>query len=332
MRPLARDGRCTASRGTATGQLGAFACWAEDTDPSPLALARRVFAGLTASADGTPLLLFVDDAHLLDDLSALIVLAVVVSPTTSVGLIVDPCPRLASATARPKGLSTVDQDGPGTEGILMPTCVEGHESAATDYCDVCGAPIGAPAAPSTPSDPESEACPACGMPVSGRFCEACGHASALPAPAAPPTVVSAAGPAVAEPPAAWLVVVAADREFYERVLARDGPDTVDFPQHHPSRRIALRGNEILIGRAKPEQGVEPGIDLGLHPADRGVSSQHAVLRVGDAGLTITDIGSTNGTSHNGSEELLANGTEVPLADGDRIHVGAFTTITVVRQG
>jgi hypothetical protein len=169
------------------------------------------------------------------------------------------------------------------------------------------------------------------MPSSGRFCEACGHDSALPAPAERPAV-STSEPAVAEPAASWVAVVAADREFYERVLARDGPDTVDFPQFFPSRRIALQGKEILIGRAKPEQGVEPGIDLGLHPVDRGVSSQHAVLRIGDAGLTITDIGSTNGTSLNGSEELLANGTEVPLADGDRIHLGAWTTITVVRQG
>ena len=218
----------------------------------------------------------------------------------------------------------------------MPTCVDGHESTATDYCDVCGAPIGSTAAPTVSptaeSASESKACPACGMPVSGRFCEACGHDSALPAPAEQRPAVSSTGPAVTDPPAAWVAVVAADREFHERVLARDGPDTVDFPQFFPPRRIALRGREILIGRAKPEQGVEPGIDLGLHPVDRGVSSQHAVLRISDEGLTITDIGSTNGTSLNGSETLLANGTEVPLADGDRIHLGAWTTITVVRQG
>lgn len=62
--------------GTASGRtvtLGAFARWVEDTDPSPVAMARKVFAGLTAEADGAPLLLFVDDAHLLDDLSALVV-------------------------------------------------------------------------------------------------------------------------------------------------------------------------------------------------------------------------------------------------------------------
>jgi len=62
--------------GTATGRavtLGAFARWADTTDASPLALAQKVIAGLAAEADGTKLLVLVDDAHVLDDMSALIV-------------------------------------------------------------------------------------------------------------------------------------------------------------------------------------------------------------------------------------------------------------------
>lgn len=73
--------------GTATGRpvtLGAFARWADDTDTSPLALARKVFSGLTAGTDGAPLLVFVDDAHLLDDLSALIVHQLVLQDVASV--------------------------------------------------------------------------------------------------------------------------------------------------------------------------------------------------------------------------------------------------------
>lgn len=208
----------------------------------------------------------------------------------------------------------------------MPICVEGHVSAAGDYCDVCGSPIEANSAtPSgAPPAPEAKACPACGMPVTGRFCEACGHDSALPAPAAPRPSEQAA-PASTE----WTVVVAADREFYERVLAREGPDSVEFPQFYPERRIALHGNTAVIGRGNPDQGIEPEINLGIHPVDRGVSTQHAVLRIRESGLTITDLGSTNGTSLNGSDDLLGNGQETPLVDGDRIHVGAWTTITVV---
>jgi hypothetical protein len=211
----------------------------------------------------------------------------------------------------------------------MHTCVEGHTSAADDYCDVCGAPIETSGAqPDSPPAAEAKACPACGMPVTGRFCEACGHDTALPEPAAGPQAPDAQAPG---PQAAkWTAVVNADREFYQRVLARGGPDTVAFPQYFPERRIALHRDTALIGRHNPEQGVEPEIDLGIRPADRGVSTQHAVLRVRDDVLTITDLGSTNGTSLNDSEDFLPNGVETPLTDGDRIHVGAWTTITVVQ--
>jgi DNA-binding CsgD family transcriptional regulator len=60
---------------TATGQavtLGAFARWVDDVSAPPLALVRQVFAALTATARGGRLLLFVDDVHLLDDLSAFV--------------------------------------------------------------------------------------------------------------------------------------------------------------------------------------------------------------------------------------------------------------------
>jgi hypothetical protein len=207
----------------------------------------------------------------------------------------------------------------------MPTCTEGHASVAADYCDVCGSPIGAPAAQaSSVRQSESKPCPACGAPVSGRFCETCGHDSALPAPATPPP----------DPDEAvivgWTAVVAADREFHQRVLARQGPDTVDFPQFFPVRRIALPGPTALIGRGNRDQGVQPEIDLGIHPADRGVSGQHAVLRISASGITVTDLGSTNGTSLNGSDTVLGENAETPLAEGDRIHVGAWTTITIER--
>jgi hypothetical protein len=208
----------------------------------------------------------------------------------------------------------------------MPTCSEGHVSAAVDYCDVCGSPIGTPAAaPATaPSAAAAKACPACGAEVSGRFCETCGHDLALPEPVAPP-------PANSTTPSGWSAVVIADREFYDRVLARGGPDTVEFPSFFAERRIVLQ-RDALIGRHNRDQGVAPEIDLGIHPVDRGVSTQHAVLRIRDSGLTITDLGSTNGTSLNGSDDLLANGEEVPLADGDRVHVGAWTTIKIAKSG
>ena len=114
------------------------------------------------------------------------------------------------------------------------------------------------------------------------------------------------------------------------MIARGGPDTVEFPEVFPERRIQLRDN-MLIGRHNRRQGIQPGIDLGIQPIDHGVSTQHAVLRLRDTGPTITDLGSTNGTSINDSDHLLGNGEETPVANGDRIHVGAWTTITIVRS-
>lgn len=73
--------------GTATGRavtLGAFARWVDDTDAPSLALARNVFDRLTAGSEGAPLLLLIDDAHLLDDLSALVVHQLVLQDEVSV--------------------------------------------------------------------------------------------------------------------------------------------------------------------------------------------------------------------------------------------------------
>jgi hypothetical protein len=129
----------------------------------------------------------------------------------------------------------------------------------------------------------------------------------------------------------WTAVVNSDRDYYKRVLARGGPDAVDFPEVFPERRIILTA-ATLIGRANRRQGVRPGIDLSINPVDLGVSTQHAILRAYQDSLTITDLGSTNGTSLNDSEELLGNGAETRLVHGDRIHVGAWTTITIERSG
>ena len=52
--------------------LGAFAAWTDDLESAPYALARRVVDALTAGTQPSRLVVFVDDAHLLDGLSALV--------------------------------------------------------------------------------------------------------------------------------------------------------------------------------------------------------------------------------------------------------------------
>jgi FHA domain-containing protein len=230
----------------------------------------------------------------------------------------------------------------------VPTCPDGHPTAATDYCDVCGVALGT-ATESAPAAQLPALCPACGASISGRFCEVCGHDSVLPppetiatlpgGPAAPPEPSHPAigsadpGPEVAAAPLVWVAIVDADRDFFERMLSRNGPDAerVEFPGYYPQRRIPLRGSNFLIGKHSVSQGVQPDIDLGIAPADIGVSRSHARLHIDEDGLTITDLGSTNGTSLNGSDDLIPPRVPVPLRSGDRVHVGGWTTITVTAE-
>ncbi|MHA7651345.1 AAA family ATPase [Mycobacterium sp. ML4] len=52
--------------------LGAFSRWTDDVETAPVALARKVVEALTEGVESDRLVVFVDDAHLLDDLSALV--------------------------------------------------------------------------------------------------------------------------------------------------------------------------------------------------------------------------------------------------------------------
>ncbi|WP_067886469.1 FHA domain-containing protein [Nocardia vaccinii] len=230
----------------------------------------------------------------------------------------------------------------------MLTCPDGHPSAATDYCDVCGAAMSSGPAPVRPAAAPLP-CPSCGAPISARFCEVCGHDSALPAAASFPAqadpaaaVSESAAPTVefgkSAPNSAageliWVATVVADGDLYQRMLSRKGPDAerVEFPGYYPERRIPLRGSDFLIGKRSVSQGVLPDIDLGIAPVDIGVSRSHARIHIDRDVLTVTDLGSTNGTSLNGIDDLIPPGTPVPLHSGDRIHVGGWTTITVTYE-
>lgn len=218
----------------------------------------------------------------------------------------------------------------------MPACPAGHESGATDWCDVCGAPMSAPAAPSaTPAAAPSAApaaapapsvstCVVCGAERDGRFCESCGHDSALPAPAPVPAPVADS--------AVWVAVVRADKAWFDEVRGREGPDAaaLQFPAYCPERRFTLDGEQMSIGRLSRSRGIVPDIDLSGPPLDPGVSALHAVLVRGPAGWQVVDLDSTNGTVVGG--RMITPNTPVGVADGDVIKVGAWTTISLSSRG
>jgi pSer/pThr/pTyr-binding forkhead associated (FHA) protein len=133
------------------------------------------------------------------------------------------------------------------------------------------------------------------------------------------------------PQATWTAVVGADRAYYERVQAVTGPEgsAVVFPSYYAERRFQLVGNQMRIGRRSVSRGLAPEIDLTGPPADPGISRLHAVLiATPDGNWAVLDPGSANGTLVNGSE--IGVGDQIPLHDGDRINLGAWTTITVHR--
>ena len=59
----------------------------------------------------------------------------------------------------------------------MPTCPSGHDSASTDFCDVCGMRMDGAAAPasSSSSAPSADVAPA---PTGGEPCPQCGAGGA----------------------------------------------------------------------------------------------------------------------------------------------------------
>jgi len=240
----------------------------------------------------------------------------------------------------------------------MPICPSGHTSSSADFCDVCGDLIpGAPRhtfeeEPSGGRAAQEETCPLCGTPRSGRFCEVDAYdfetravrnvaISQMTAEMYPePPSVLPEERSVPVPPergdVSWSVAINADRAYYDSVIALGGPDaaTIAFPPYCPERRIALAGEQVRIGRRSRSRGIDPEIDLSEPPEDPGVSHLHAVLLAQPDGTwALVDPGSMNGTTLNGGTKPLDVNVPVPVGDGDRIHVGAWTTITLrLHQG
>jgi hypothetical protein len=224
------------------------------------------------------------------------------------------------------------------------TCPQGHLSDEPDFCSVCGARIGAPPMPAPADDPASatvaatasepdgpaQPCPVCQTPRLGdaQFCEECGHDFLSP-PADPPSArddESEPTTPIDDERPTWHAVVEADRDQYHRTA----PDDLVFPAGLEERVIVLDGDCIRIGRRSDARGTHPEIDLAGPPEDTGVSRVHAVLnRQADGSFAIVDMGSSNGTTLNDESTPLAEGTPRQLHHGDCIHLGAWTTITML---
>ncbi|MGH3247150.1 MAG: protein kinase domain-containing protein, partial [Trebonia sp.] len=149
---------------------------------------------------------------------------------------------------------------------------------------------------------------------------------ASPTPTLPMTMVETRPPV-----RTWTAVVTADRDYYDHIQAVNDSDneSISFPADVQERRIPLAGAEVLIGRRSRSKNIEPEIDLIGPPTDPGVSRVHAkLIPAPDGTWTVVDLGTENGITVNGRD--VRSGDSVPLRPGDRIHLGAWTRITITR--
>lgn len=161
-----------------------------------------------------------------------------------------------------------------------------------------------------PTRPES--CPRCGDPRFGPFCEQCGYCYST---GRSPT---------------WYAVIAADRDYFE--TAGEAAQGFTFPASSQPRRVTLTGSSVRIGKHSRSRAITPEIDLAVPPIDPCVSRVHArLLAQPDGTWAVVDDGSENGTYINGSCTSIPVKQLIPMADGDRVHLGVWTTITLCRD-
>jgi len=106
------------------------------------------------------------------------------------------------------------------------------------------------------------------------------------------------------------------------------PSTLEVPRGRLAVHLLESGilipledrDEFTFGRLSVGQPVMPDVDLSAYKAyECGVSRLHAVVRLRNEQLTITDLGSANGSYVNGAR-LLPN-SEQRITSGDLIALG-----------
>ena len=241
----------------------------------------------------------------------------------------------------------------------MNRCPNGHWTSAADYCDVCGAPVGAAEGPAGTPSPGTEAaaptggdaavpvaglepCPSCGTPhgPDALFCETCGYdftTGTMPRPLDPPEPAATAevpqeeaAPGLPDVPAPapvarWVVEVWVDPAWYAEAQS---PDPV--PTAGPPRTVVLTGRSALVGRPSASRNIHPDVDCS---DDTGVSRRHAQLTTDGTRFFVEDLESANGTFVAPSsgplpKDPLAVGGKRELDADDRVYVGAWTRLVV----
>ena len=178
----------------------------------------------------------------------------------------------------------------------------------SQYCDECGAPLGAPT-----RGKKSSMTGDTGGETNGKKPEQAG--AALAAATAPPEAEQQSEVTKVAKVAAYAGASAAvstiDGTHAKLVIERGRSAGKQFP---------LSDDESQIGRWDADGGIFPDVDLDADDPEAKVSRRHARIVRRNGQYYIEDLGSTNGTFINRGRRLLP-GDRQPLRDGDEIIVG-----------
>ena len=129
---------------------------------------------------------------------------------------------------------------------------------------------------------------------------------------------------------------------YGRRKSRPLPADALHPPPHSLSTVSLRivdggivlelsdGEEFTLGRVSGEQPIMPDIDLTPYRAyEEGVSRLHATMKITPTGITITDLGSANGTRING--QRLSAHTPQSVEHGDLVNLGKLKIQILISQ-
>ena len=150
---------------------------------------------------------------------------------------------------------------------------------------------------------------------------------------APPTDESAAVPAEGAEvpvPTKLRISIEPDKDYFDAVVSEG---ELEYPEPPPnSTEIDVNGIEFHIGRTSQSRAIHPDLDIADLTGDPAVSSRHAVIRVAaDGSLSVTDVGSTNGTfvGDVGSKQITV-GEVVAVDESTPIFVGAWTRLVIAK--
>lgn len=171
------------------------------------------------------------------------------------------------------------------------------------------------AMPAVPAESSggNKICGTCGA-VNGpdeKYCEDCGAAlddDAAASPIPPATIAETPPPITAPPAATPAEAVAQANSGRPRLEATDSGQT-----------FVLSKDENAVGRRSPVDGIFPEVDLTEADVDSYISRRHGKIIMGEQGPVYEDLGSSNGSFHNGTR--LQQGVQALLREGDRLRLG-----------